>query len=175
LEYVWVDTCCIDKGSSAELSEAINSMFRWYEGAEVCYAYLVDVLPNTEPLLTDSAFARSRWFTGGWTLQELLAPSKLIFFARDWSVIASVFPTSTGDHEAFRRSVTLCLELSFGASDAFSTDSVFLLCYGPYDAFTFTKPRTTDTAGFSPHLLLTSLEVETSYLVKETALVCLSL
>jgi hypothetical protein len=89
LEYVWVDTCCIDKGSSAELSEAINSMFRWYEGAEVCYAYLVDVPPNTEPRIHDSAFSQSRWFTRGWTLQELLAPSKLIFFACDWSVIAS--------------------------------------------------------------------------------------
>ena len=41
--YIWIDTCCIDKSSSTELSEAINSMFRWYERAKVCYAYLHDV------------------------------------------------------------------------------------------------------------------------------------
>src|ERR1700743_2488330 len=37
--YVWVDTCCIDKSSSAELSEAINSMFEWYRKSKICYAY----------------------------------------------------------------------------------------------------------------------------------------
>ncbi|KAF9885268.1 hypothetical protein FE257_013066 [Aspergillus nanangensis] len=81
--YVWIDTCCIDKSSSAELSEAINSMFRWYKQAEVCYAFLVDVLPSS------SSISESRWFTRGWTLQELLAPRKLIFFASDWSCIAT--------------------------------------------------------------------------------------
>ena len=43
LSWCWVDTCCIDKSSSAELSEAINSMFNWYARAQVCYAYLADV------------------------------------------------------------------------------------------------------------------------------------
>jgi len=43
LRYVWVDTCCIDKSSSAELSEAINNMFRWYGLAEICIVYLSDV------------------------------------------------------------------------------------------------------------------------------------
>ena len=71
-QYVWIDTCCIDKSSSAELSEAINSMFRWYRDAKVCYAYLEDVAINSHE---DSmvAFRKSRWFTRGWTLQELLA------------------------------------------------------------------------------------------------------
>lgn len=81
-EYVWIDTCCIDKTSSAELSEAINSMFRWYERAEVCYVYLVDV--SSSNLEWRSEFRESRWFTRGWTLQELLAPWKMIFYDRDW-------------------------------------------------------------------------------------------
>lgn len=80
LRYIWVDTCCIDKSSSAELSEAINSMFRWYRDAECCYAYLADVD-------CDEDFAHSRWFTRGWTLQELLAPSEVIFFTREWAVL----------------------------------------------------------------------------------------
>ena len=67
-EYVWIDTCCIDKSSTTELSEAINSMFRWYQNAQVCYAYLAE-MPSGENLrLKDDALARSRWFTRGWTL-----------------------------------------------------------------------------------------------------------
>lgn len=68
LDWVWVDTCCIDKTSSAEMSEAINSMFTWYKTASVCYAYLNDVLP-LDPFLNETAFSHSRWFTRGWTLQ----------------------------------------------------------------------------------------------------------
>src|SRR5436190_12419401 len=68
LAYLWIDTCCIDKTSSAEISEAINSMYRWYQKSAVCYAYLPDVNPNENPELKASAFARSRWFTRGWTL-----------------------------------------------------------------------------------------------------------
>ena len=104
-KYVWIDTCCIDKTSSAELSEAINSMYRWYRNAEVCYAYLVDVWTGEEDkdsrrlvrdlkeynlqVATDISdfwkrFRRSRWFTRGWTLQELLAPITMWFFDRDW-------------------------------------------------------------------------------------------
>ena len=71
LRYVWVDTCSIDKSSSAELSEAINSMYRWYSESEICYAYLSDVsFHEYEPKdMTDShifEFARSRWFTRGY-------------------------------------------------------------------------------------------------------------
>ncbi|RKU47771.1 hypothetical protein DL546_005832 [Coniochaeta pulveracea] len=67
--YVWIDTCCIDKSSSAELSEAINSMFRWYGMAGVCYVYLEDVPDGKDPFDPESAFRNSRWFTRGWTLQ----------------------------------------------------------------------------------------------------------
>ena len=88
--YVWIDTCCIDKTSSTELSEAINSMFDWYQEAAVCYAYLVDV-PGSETNHADlaSSFRKSRWFTRGWTLQELLAPSTLIFLNRDWKSVGT--------------------------------------------------------------------------------------
>jgi hypothetical protein len=90
LQYFWVDTCFIDKSNNTELSEAINSMFRWYRYAAKCYVYLQDVsrsalnvddkstqLPWIAPL------RESRWFTRGWTLQELIAPISVEFFSRD--------------------------------------------------------------------------------------------
>lgn len=82
LHYIWADTCCIDKRSSAELSEAINSMYRWYREATVCYAHLCDI--SGTMTLTESV-----WFTRGWTLQELLAPYQLIFFDKNWACIGS--------------------------------------------------------------------------------------
>ena len=88
-EYVWIDTCCIDKSSSAELSEAINSMYVWYKNAETCYAYLADLDISKDSLgrLSEApeSFKKSRWFTRGWTLQELIAPAKLEFFDKYWS------------------------------------------------------------------------------------------
>lgn len=87
LQYFWVDSCCIDKSSSAELSEAINSMFRWYQNAARCYVYLLDVSTDEHFLSSqppwESAFRQSRWFTRGWTLQELLAPLSVEFFSRE--------------------------------------------------------------------------------------------
>ena len=82
--WVWIDSCCIDSTSSSELSEAINSMFRWYKEAEVCFAYLVDVPADCDLDADDSAFRKSRWHTRGWTLQELIAPDFLIFLSKDW-------------------------------------------------------------------------------------------
>lgn len=81
--YLWIDTCGIDKTSSTELSEAINTMYAWYKDSAICYVYLEDVFEESED---DKAgeFDKSRWFTRGWTLQELLAPSQLHFFDRDW-------------------------------------------------------------------------------------------
>jgi len=135
--YIWIDTCCIDKRSSHELSEAINSMWRWYRDSEVCFAYLADVpysdaylvldtdqldtdqsdtehpnteqsdtersdtelsrteRSNTEPLLKETdreaynAFIHSRWFTRGWTLQELIAPRRVHFLSSEWKFIGS--------------------------------------------------------------------------------------
>lgn len=87
LSYLWVDTCCINKSSSDELTEAINSMFRWYKNARTCYAYLsdVEIYSVADESTVCSAFAESRWFTRGWTLQELLAPRNVIFYDKQWS------------------------------------------------------------------------------------------
>lgn len=92
LRYVWVDTCCIDKTSSAELSEAINSMFRWYQRANICYVYLEDV--DWRPGVVDpedmkGEFARARWFTRGWTLQELIAPRDMVFYDQKWTEVGT--------------------------------------------------------------------------------------
>ncbi|KAL7802906.1 ankyrin repeat-containing domain protein [Trichoderma afarasin] len=80
LGYAWIDTCCIDKANLVELSEAINSMFRWYQRADICYAFLSDVPGDEDFKETGSKFQRSRWFQRGWTLQELLAPKKMRFY-----------------------------------------------------------------------------------------------
>lgn len=77
----WVDTCCIHKDNLSELSEAINSMYRWYQGSKICIVYLEDV-PRKQ--LTDS-----EWFIRGWTLQELISPKNVTFFDRDWNVIGT--------------------------------------------------------------------------------------
>ena len=111
LGYIWIDTCCIDKTSSAELSEAINSMYELYAGATKCYAYLADVpgehgsIPwDQEPTreFLGGAFANSRWWTRGWTLQELIAPKEVIFYGSTWRFLttkhemASVISAITG-------------------------------------------------------------------------------
>jgi len=90
LQYFWIDTCCIDKSNSTELSTAINSMFRWYRNAKKCYVYLTDVSApshNGDVRLSQStweaAFRDSRWFTRGWTLQELIAPRIVEFFSKE--------------------------------------------------------------------------------------------
>ncbi|KAH8649425.1 heterokaryon incompatibility protein-domain-containing protein [Tricladium varicosporioides] len=91
-DYVWIDTCCIDKTSSAELSEAINSMYYWYQDSIVCYVYLADVPHSTVDYHTgviDPEFSASRWFTRGWTLQELIAPQTVIFLDQEWQEIGS--------------------------------------------------------------------------------------
>ena len=88
LQYFWIDTCCIDKTNAVELQEAINSMFRWYQKATKCYVYMPDVLwPPTSSAFGfnepwESTFRKSEWFTRGWTLQELIAPSSVEFFSK---------------------------------------------------------------------------------------------
>ncbi|KAF5343982.1 hypothetical protein D9758_012902 [Tetrapyrgos nigripes] len=93
LDWVWIDTCCINKEGSAELSEALNSMFRYYLDSFVCYAYLSDYrimvagYPNTKT--GNATFESCRWFTRGWTLQELLAPADIVFFDAEWKDMGS--------------------------------------------------------------------------------------
>jgi hypothetical protein len=88
-EYVWIDTCCIDKTDQVELTEALNSMFHWYRSAQVCYSYLSDVDSKEDPRAKNSKFRTSKWFTRGWTLQELLAPQYVTFYAKDWKEIGT--------------------------------------------------------------------------------------
>ncbi|KAH7076176.1 heterokaryon incompatibility protein-domain-containing protein [Paraphoma chrysanthemicola] len=83
LRYAWVDTCSIDKSSSAELSEAINSMFAWYKHAAVCLVYLEDLAHD---VAFDTGFVRCKWRTRGWTLQELIAPQFVEFYDQNWTL-----------------------------------------------------------------------------------------
>lgn len=98
LHWTWIDTVCIDRSSSAELSEAINSMYSWYQRSTECYAFLDDVRwthEDDQESATNNKhsnwerFRQSRWFTRGWTLQELLAPGSVLFYARDGTFIGS--------------------------------------------------------------------------------------
>ncbi|RTE81324.1 hypothetical protein BHE90_004136 [Fusarium euwallaceae] len=111
-EYIWIDTCCIDKSSSAELSEAINSMFKWYQDAEICYAFLSDV--STSILINPTPYsqglhviAASQWFTRGWTLQELIAPQAVHFYNRKWVYL--------GSRNAAAEAIELATGISTGA------------------------------------------------------------
>ena len=95
-EWAWAETCCIDKASSAELTEATNSMYRYYSLADVCYVYSADV-ETTDPSCTaleDSPlfkheFMKSKWHNRGWTLQELIAPKVVVFLSRSWEVLGT--------------------------------------------------------------------------------------
>lgn len=101
LAYVWCDTNCIDKTSSAELSEAINSMYAWYYNSVICYAFLADV--DGKP----GSFEKSRWFTRGWTLQELLAPKKVVFHDRAWLAL--------GDRNSLAGAISQVTRIHVGA------------------------------------------------------------
>jgi hypothetical protein len=97
LKHFWVDTCCIDKTNSQELQEAINSMFRWYQNAKKCYVFLSDVENDTLEGDGKHAFRQSKWFTRGWTLQELLAPPSVEFFSKGGAQL--------GDRESLKHTI----------------------------------------------------------------------
>ncbi|KAF2022815.1 HET-domain-containing protein, partial [Setomelanomma holmii] len=106
LQYFWIDTCCINKANKAEHSLAIQSMFCWYRNAARCYVYLPDVsaLPlsaeeEASPAPWDSEFRQCKWFTRGWTLQELLAPSVVEFFSCGWHRLGDRASLKTQIHE----------------------------------------------------------------------------
>lgn len=92
-QYIWIDTCCIDKSSSAELQEAINSMYRWYRDSEFCIVYLEDITkPHIDGFTSASdiakaAFQTCRWAKRGWTLQEIIAPVICRFYFQDWTLL----------------------------------------------------------------------------------------
>jgi Heterokaryon incompatibility protein (HET) len=106
VSYFWVDTCCIDKRDSTELSAALNSMFRWYQRATKCYVYLSDVHVADEVvdaqafrITWEDAFRRGRWFSRGWTLQELLAPASVEFFSANGKQLGSKITLEREIHE----------------------------------------------------------------------------
>jgi hypothetical protein len=142
--YVWADTCCIDKGNNVELSEAISSMFSWYKGAKICYAYLADYdVGDAPPLNTEKKeeeeeaveeevfkkeafkvkkFKESKWFKRGWTLQELIAPKALVFYSHDWKYILS---KSDRDMCGLISEITgISTEVLAGEQDALKNSSV---------------------------------------------------
>ena len=107
LRYFWIDTCCIDKSSSTELTEAINSMFYWYKKAARCYVYLSDVSVHDfdqANSLWKSAFFQSRWFSRGWTLQELIAPASVEFFSQEGERL--------GDKKSLEKEITEITEIN---------------------------------------------------------------
>ncbi len=110
-QHFWVDTCCIDKSNNTELSEAINSMFCWYRNAAKCYVYLLDVLTNDHNQNNlflqswEAAFRKSRWFTWGWTLQELIAPLSVEFFSLEGKRLGDKKSLERQVHEITRLAV----------------------------------------------------------------------
>ncbi|OAK95617.1 hypothetical protein IQ06DRAFT_352632 [Phaeosphaeriaceae sp. SRC1lsM3a] len=134
LKWVWIDTCCIDKSSSAELQESLNSMYRWYWNAKVCLVYLSDISrPNGIDTTTVSDFAKAafescRWTKRGWTLQELLAPTTCRFYLQDWQYMgekieyleelshATGIPISALEDPAFVQEVSVSERMSWAAN-----------------------------------------------------------
>lgn len=122
LDYFWIDSCCIDKTNSQELQEAIISMFRWYQNAKKCYVYLSDVTDSMIGRDVGSALTGSRWFTRGWTLQELIAPNSVEFFSKEGTLL--------GDRDSLRDIIHEITKIPLGAlmGDAmsdFSTECRF--------------------------------------------------
>ncbi|KAK8016842.1 hypothetical protein PG993_015031 [Apiospora rasikravindrae] len=98
LRYVWLDTCCIDKSSSAELQESINSMYRWYEDSAVCYVHLKDTDLDRTPA-SRIEIGRDEWFERAWTLQELVAPKNVKFYDKNWRYIGDKHGLKQQIHE----------------------------------------------------------------------------
>jgi hypothetical protein len=153
LQHCWVDTCCIDKSSSAELSEAITSMFRWYKNSAQCYVYLADVTTREEQVDHEtpdheapnvtwvSDFQTSRWFTRGWTLQELLAPRVVLFFSRDGRLL--------GDKSSLEQHIHDVTSISISALRGASLDS-----FSVEERMSWARSRTTKREEDSAYSML---------------------
>jgi hypothetical protein len=142
INYAWVDTCCIDKTSSAELSESINAMFAWYRHSEICLTYLSDLLHSMGPDFDENFFAKSKWFTRGWTLQELLSSIHIEFYDNIWTLIGTkqdllhIISRVTGIQVRYiTGGIDSILAASVGTRmfrvfDAYLTSAVLPLCQG---------------------------------------------
>jgi tetratricopeptide (TPR) repeat protein len=123
LGYFWVDTCCIDKWNKREREKAINSMFSWYKNAARCYVYLADVLVASaeeagQRSSWEASFRASKWFTRGWTLQELIAPASVQFFSKQGQILGDKSTLEQLIHEVAQLPVAV---LRGGSLDDFST------------------------------------------------------
>lgn len=160
LQYFWIDTCCIDKSSSTELSEAINSMFRWYQNAERCYVYLSDV--SHDPSDGDNegsqrwkpAFRKSKWFKRGWTLQELIAPVSVEFFSGEGTFLGN------------KRSMEQTIHETTGiAIDALQGDPLSQFSVG--ERFMWAEGRTTKREEDAVYCLLGMFDIQMPLLYGE--------
>ncbi|KAK1479882.1 hypothetical protein CCUS01_00436 [Colletotrichum cuscutae] len=155
LSYVWVDTCCIDKTSSAELSEAINSMFRWYRRARICFAHLSDVNDLASSATFLENLGASRWFTRGWTLQELIAPKAVTFYNTSWQLLGSKETLST-----FLSSIT-------GIDEAILLDKAPLLKVPVFRRMSWASNRHTTRTEDSAYCLLGIFDINMPLLYGE--------
>jgi hypothetical protein len=138
LSHIWIDTICIDKTNSSELAEAIKLMFQWYQDSEICLAYLVDVYEASASKGAGAyQFSNSRWFTRGWTLQELIAPSSVDFFNSDWVRIGT-----RDDLAADISAITRISQVYLTAvpEDLFPSDSYYLN-FSPRQLFALDRAR----------------------------------
>jgi Heterokaryon incompatibility protein (HET) len=92
VEFIWIDTCCVDQKNPAEVSASINSMFRWYSEAIACFVYLHDLEPSSS---RDAKLTKCEWFSRGWTLQELIAAPEAEFYDAGWNPIGNKSAGST--------------------------------------------------------------------------------
>ncbi|KAI8951946.1 heterokaryon incompatibility protein-domain-containing protein [Xylaria longipes] len=142
LQYVWIDTCCIDKSSGAELSEAINSMYQWYQSSSKCLVYLEDLPSSITVDGLDGRFENCRWFSRGWTLLELVAPRTVVFYNQGWDFIGekkstallSRISNATGIHQDILinpdliHTTSLAVRMSWAADRATSRQEDIAYC-----------------------------------------------
>lgn len=165
--WIWLDTVCINKDSETDVSESINSMFRWYRRADVCYAYLVDVRPLTigrEAVMLD--FRHSKWFTRGWTLQELIAPRQVVFLTSAWEIIGvkgrSAAKGKSEDLGALIADITGIPKSVFGDQVEFDLDSLT-----PAERSSWIQRRETKKTEDIAYCLLGILDVNMSLIYGE--------
>ena len=131
--WAWSDTCCIDKETSAILSQSLIAMYTWYEKASETVVYLADVLSSAE--LSDLALTNSRWMTRAWTLQELLASKVIRFYNRDWKLYLN------DTHANHKESLTIKQELA----KAMGVDPETITSFQPEDLGVREKLRLAST------------------------------
>jgi hypothetical protein len=124
VHHLWIDTCCIDHQDAEEVSQSLNSMFKWFRNAEICLAYLADV----EDAADREQFRHSVWFTRCWTLQDLLAPRVVVFLSNSWEVIGNK-GVSTQAHWISRHGASLGPGLEWDVSEVTSIPEQILHDY----------------------------------------------